>query len=69
MQAVVIKTQQGLEHKHCGGRFREMSLHDDWEGMVTCDKCGRRIKFDLVRHWPDGITEIEVENYSRRLVR
>lgn len=28
----------------CGGSFREMSLHDDWDGVLTCDSCGIKIK-------------------------
>jgi len=28
----------------CGGIFIEATIHDDWEGFVTCDKCGLRIK-------------------------
>jgi len=36
-------------HKNCGGHFREMSLHDDWEGRLTCDECGRHIKQDIIR--------------------
>lgn len=34
--------------KKCGccgnGTYRETSLYDDWEGMVTCTKCGDRVK-------------------------
>lgn len=24
------------------GTLRERSLHDDWEGLLTCEKCGDR---------------------------
>lgn len=27
----------------CGGIYSEMSLHDDWEGKVTCNNCRHRI--------------------------
>jgi hypothetical protein len=36
-------------HKDDGGHFREMSLHDDWEGKLTCDKCGYRINQNIIR--------------------
>ena len=26
----------------CDGIYEEMSLHDDWEGRVTCNRCGDR---------------------------
>lgn len=26
------------------GTMKELSIYDDWEGMLTCDKCGVRIK-------------------------
>jgi hypothetical protein len=26
------------------GKYRENSLYDDWEGMVTCPKCLDRVK-------------------------
>lgn len=26
------------------GTMKETSLYDDWEGMLTCDKCGVRVK-------------------------
>lgn len=26
------------------GTMKEMSIYDDWEGMLTCDKCGVRTK-------------------------
>ena len=29
---------------NCGGTFKEMSIYDDWEGFVTCNKCGLRVK-------------------------
>lgn len=25
------------------GVMKEMSIYDDWEGMLTCDKCGVRL--------------------------
>jgi hypothetical protein len=25
------------------GLYKEMSIHDDWDGTRTCDKCGHRI--------------------------
>lgn len=34
--------------KHCKkckkGIYKEMSLYDDWDGTLTCNKCGRKIK-------------------------
>lgn len=26
------------------GSLKELSIYDDWEGMLTCDKCGLRGK-------------------------
>jgi len=26
------------------GTMKEMSIYDDWEGILTCDKCGLRTK-------------------------
>ena len=26
------------------GNLKELSIYDDWEGMLTCDKCGVRFK-------------------------
>lgn len=26
------------------GNLKELSIYDDWEGMLTCDKCGVRVK-------------------------
>ena len=26
------------------GNLKELSIYDDWEGMLTCDKCGARVK-------------------------
>lgn len=26
------------------GDIKEMSIYDDWEGMLTCNQCGVRVK-------------------------
>lgn len=28
----------------CEGTIKEMSIYDDMDGMLTCDKCGVRVK-------------------------
>ena len=30
----------------CGGKFQELSIYDDWDGKVTCNKCGIRVDSD-----------------------
>lgn len=37
------RTWRGAKCTGCKkGRFGEGSIHDDWEGKVTCDHCGLR---------------------------
>ena len=30
----------------CGGKFEELSIYDDWDHKVTCNKCGIRVDSD-----------------------
>ena len=30
----------------CGGKFQELSIYDDWDHKVTCNKCGIRVDSD-----------------------
>jgi hypothetical protein len=30
----------------CGGKFQELSIYDDWDGKVTCNKCNIRVDSD-----------------------
>jgi len=30
----------------CGGKFEELSIYDDWDHKVTCNKCGVRVDSD-----------------------
>ena len=33
----------------CGGKFQELSIYDDWDGKVTCNKCNMRVDSDPER--------------------
>jgi len=33
----------------CGGKFQELSIYDDWDGKVTCNKCGLRVSSDSIK--------------------
>ena len=33
----------------CGGKFKELSIYDDWDGKRTCNKCGIRVDTDILR--------------------
>ena len=33
----------------CGGKFQELSIYDDWDGKVTCNKCNTRVDSDPTR--------------------
>ena len=30
----------------CGGKFQDLSIYDDWDHKVTCNKCGIRVDSD-----------------------
>jgi len=34
----------------CGGKFEELSIYDDWDHKVTCNKCGIRVDSDPERN-------------------
>ena len=52
------------EHENCGGHFKEMSLYDDWEGKLTCDKCGYRTVYQRLDSGSDK-TEVDGSTPSR----
>jgi len=33
----------------CGGKFQELSIYDDWDHKVTCNKCNTRVDSDPTR--------------------
>ena len=39
--------KQDMKHQKCTkckkGVYAETSVHDDWEGVLHCDKCGHKI--------------------------
>jgi len=37
-------TGETCETKWCRGKYKETSIHDDWDGVLHCDKCGREVK-------------------------
>jgi len=37
----------------CGGTFKEMSLYDNWDGTLTCDKCKQTkpdVRYVKIKH-------------------
>ena len=46
------------------GTYAERSIHDDWDGKLTCDKCNHRIdnrpsKIKAVKFTPENIRHLE----------
>lgn len=35
----------------CGGTYKETDIHDDWHGVLHCDKCGEEIKRHSEDEW------------------
>lgn len=55
---------QGSKHKGCrGGRYEETSIHDDWDGVLHCIKCGDRIEHYI--YTPEEQEEQAANNAQR----
>lgn len=42
--AITKKDRTGETCEKCKiGKYAECGVHDDWDGKITCDKCGNRV--------------------------
>lgn len=45
LRPITARRNRGSKCKICHkGTMKEMSIYDDMDGMLTCDKCGVRVK-------------------------